>query len=179
MQYFPTILYISCFYSLFITSNWAKVYLGIEKMCTWVITLPSSSEGRIENTAKGGRLFSQKSFIVDIWQRSEYVPNSEYNKVTPRSYYSFSTLLFKLITPWLNGIQNSRTIVNLWQGCDYASASGYVRVLNILEYIIDATASDIFKTLNYLENFLFWHIMVYLGIFNHCSDIFRRVCNSV
>ena len=62
------------------------------------------NKGRIENPAKSRRLYSQKSFIVDIWQDSEYAPNSEYNKVTPRSYYSLSTLLFKLVTPWLHGM---------------------------------------------------------------------------
>ena len=137
------------------------------------------NHGRIENPAKSRRLFSQKSFIVDIWQGSEYAPNSEYNKVTSRSYYSLSTLLFKLITPWLHGNQNFMEIINLWQGCDYALGSEYVRVLNILGYIIYVTASGIFKTLDYLEHFLFWHIKVYLRIFNHSSDIFRHICDSV
>ena len=73
----------------------------------------------------------------------------------------------------------TRTIVNLWQGSKYASGPGYVRVLNILRYIIYATASDIFNALEYLEHLLFWHIKVYLGIFRHCSDIFRHICNSV
>ena len=63
------------------------------------------NQGRIENPAKSRRLFSQKSFIVDIWQGSEYSSNSEYNTATPRSYYSLWNLLFKLITPWLHGIQ--------------------------------------------------------------------------
>ena len=53
-----------------------------------------------------------------------------------------------------------------------------VRVLNILRYITYATASDIFKTLDYLELFLFWHIEVYLGIFRHYYDKFRHICNS-
>ena len=53
----------------------------------------------------------------------------------------------------------ARTIVTLWQGSEHASSSEYVRVLNILIYIyiIYATASDIFKTLDYLGHFLFWH----------------------
>ena len=42
-----------------------------------------------------------------------------------------------------------------------------------------ATASDNFKTLDYLEHFLFWHFKVYLGIFRHWSDVFRHICNSV
>ena len=70
----------------------------------------------------------------------------------------------------------TRTIVNLWQGSEHASGSGYVRVLNILGYIIHATVSGIFKTLDYF--FSFWYIKVYLGIFRHCSDIFRHICNS-
>ena len=57
------------------------------------------NQGRIENPAKSRRLFSQRSFIVDTWQGSEYASNSENNETTPRSYYSLSTLLFNLITP--------------------------------------------------------------------------------
>ena len=48
------------------------------------------NQGRIENPAKSRWLFSQKSSIVDIWQGSEYA------RVKPRSYYSLSTMLFKL-----------------------------------------------------------------------------------
>ena len=48
----------------------------------------------------------------------------------------------------------AQTIVTLWQGSEYASGSGYFRVLNILRYVIYATASDIFKALDYLEHFL-------------------------
>ena len=49
--------------------------------------------------------------------------------------------------------------------------------LNILRYIIYATASDIFKTLDYLEHFLFWHIEVYLGIALTYLGIFVTVCD--
>ena len=59
----------------------------------------------------------------------------------------------------------------------YASGSGYVRAVNILRYIIYATASGIFKTLDYLEQFLFWHIEVYLGIALTYLGIFVTVCN--
>ena len=85
-----------------------------------------------------------------------------------------------MITPWLHKILNDMTIVNPWQGSEYGSGSGYVRFLNILRYIIYATGSDIFKTLDHLEHFLFWHIKGYLGIFRHCCDIlgmFVTVCN--
>ena len=74
----------------------------------------------------------------------------------------------------------TRTVINPRQGSKYASSSGYVSVLIILGYIIYVTASGIFKTLNYLEHFLFWHIKIYLGIFRHCLaywDIFVTVCN--
>ena len=40
------------------------------------------NQGRIENPAKNRRLFSQRSFIVDTWQGSEYASNSENNEAT-------------------------------------------------------------------------------------------------
>ena len=54
------------------------------------------NQRHIENPAKIRWLFSQKRSIVDIWQGSEYVWNSEYARVAPRSYYSLPTMLFKL-----------------------------------------------------------------------------------
>ena len=54
------------------------------------------NQGRIENPAKSRWLFSQKGSIVDIWQVSKYASNSEYARVTPRSYYILSTMWFKL-----------------------------------------------------------------------------------
>ena len=95
------------------------------------------NHGRIENPAKRRRLFSQKSFIVDIWQGSEYAPNSEYNKVTSSSYYSLSTLLFKLLTPWLHVIQNfmenHKSLRGLWLCLRLwiCQGSEYNRVYNI------------------------------------------------
>ena len=97
----------------------------------------------------------------------------------PRSYYSLSTLLFNLITPLV--ARNSEfhgqseifgrvlIMLRLWvcQGSEYTKV------------YIHATARDIFETLEFLEDFLFWHIKVCLGIFNHCSDTFGHVCNSV
>ena len=62
-------------------------------------------------------------------------------------------------------------IVNLWQGSEYSSDSGHVRVLNLIGYIQYTAASGIFKTPGYLERFLLWHIKGYLGIFWHCSEI--------
>ena len=47
----------------------------------------------------------------------------------------------------------------------------YTKVYN------NATASDIFKTLDYLEHFLFWHIKAYLGIALTYLGIFVTVCN--
>ena len=40
------------------------------------------NQGRIENPAKSRWLFSQKNFIVDIWQGSKYASNSEYARVS-------------------------------------------------------------------------------------------------
>ena len=69
------------------------------------------------------------------------------------------------------------------QGSEYTKEIKVISLLlvqlNIIRYVIYATASDMFKTLDYLENLLFWHIKVYLGIVRHCSDIFRHICNSV
>ena len=62
-------------------------------------------------------------------------------------------------------------------GSEHATGSGYVRVLNILRYIIYATASGIFKTLDILEHFLFWHIKAYLSIALTYLGIFVTVCN--
>ena len=110
------------------------------------------NQGRIENPTKSRSLFSQKSsqckYLAGFWICLEFWICSDYTEF------------------WM-----TRAIVNLWQGSKYASDSEYVRVLNILGYIIYATASGIFKTLDHLEYFLFWHINVYLGIFRHCFDI--------
>ena len=76
----------------------------------------------------------------------------------------------------LHRILNDMNNWNLWKSSEHATGSGYVLVLNILRYIIYATASGIFKTLDILERFSFWHIKAYLGIALTYLDIFVTVC---